>query len=302
MSEDNKKSLITTLKRYEFRFLELPIEVIEEDQNQPRKAFGLIKGGDHNRLLKSILHYGIEEPVKVCEIEEGRYIIMDGHRRFKCAKELKFEKVPCRIYPKMNDGEFEARRYEMQNNRRSWKPIEKANAIHRIKTEFSTASPKEIGDLIGVTQTSLFHFEELRNTRMDYLELMSEYNLKEHQRVGFMKLLPKLRKIRQYEVDDIVKIIFKKINDNLLYRVSDFTILSKIFAMASINEEEILYFLSEPKFSVTELSEMTQLSGLSTQIKNLIKELGVKKNLNIKLTEKEQTVFEDLFKMMETYG
>ena len=46
---------------------------------------------------------------------------------------------------------------------------------------------------------------------------------------------------------------------------------------------------------------MTQLSGLSTQIKNLIKELGVKKNLNIKLTEKEQTVFEDLFKMMETY-
>ncbi|MGA9211483.1 ParB/RepB/Spo0J family partition protein [Kaistella sp.] len=104
--------------------MELPPDDIEEDQNQPRKAFGLLKGGDHNRLLKSIQHYGIEELIKVCQIEEGRYIIMDGNRRFKCAKELKFEKIPCRVYPKMNEGEFEARRYEMQNNRRGWKLIE----------------------------------------------------------------------------------------------------------------------------------------------------------------------------------
>ncbi len=301
MGDNDKKSLLYTFKRYEFKFLELPPDVIEEDQNQPRKAFGLAKGGDHNRLLKSIQHYGIEEPIKVCIIEEGRYIIMDGHRRFKCAKELKFEKIPCRVYPKMNEGEFEARRYEMQNNRRGWKPIEKANAIHRIKTEFSKASPKEVADLIGVTQLTLFHFEELRNTRMDYLELMAEYNLKEYQRVGFLKVLPKLRKIKKFEVDDIVKILFKKISDNLLYRNADFTALFKVFATASLNEEEIFYFLTEPKMSVAELSELTLLSGLSTLIKNLIKELSVKRNLNIKLTEKEEVVFGDLYQLMENF-
>jgi len=209
--------------------------------------------------------------------------------------------VPCRIYPKMNNGEFEARRYEMQNNRRSWRPIEKANAIHKIKTEYSNASSKEIADLIGMGQKTLFHFTEMRDMRMEYLELMSEQNLKEYQRVAFMHLIPKLRKIKQYQVDDIIKILFDKINDGLLYRRNDFTTLAKVFSTASLNEDELLYFLTEPKVSVTELSESTQLSGISTQIKNLIKDLSVKQSLNIKLTEKEQIVFADLYKLMETF-
>jgi len=298
---DNNKNLINTFKHHQFKFLELPIEVIETDPDQPRKTFGHGAGRDHNHLLKSIQYYGIEEPIKVSEVEEGRYIIIDGHRRFSCAMELGFKRVPCRIYPKMKVGEFEARRYEMQNNRRSWRPIEKANSLHKIKTEYKDASQKEIADLLGITQASLFHFSELRDMRMEYLELMSEHNLKEFQRIAFMQLLRGLRKIKQYQVDDIVKIIFQKVNDNIMYRRSDFVDLAKVFSTASLNEEQILQFLTELKMSVPELCEITQLSGLSTQIKNLIKELGVKKNLNIKLTEKEQSVFEDLYKLMEAF-
>jgi len=301
MSKNDQKNLIDTFKSYPFKFLELPLDVIETDPNQPRKLFELRNGGDHTRLLKSIQYYGIEEPIKVSEIAPNRYVIMDGHRRFDCAVELKFTKIPCRIYPKMNDGEFEARRFEMQNNRRSWRPIEKANAIFRIKNEFQNASPKEIAEIIGTTQKSLFHYEELRNTRLDYLEAMSAHNLKEYQRVGFMRVLPKLRKIKQFQIGYIVKILFRKISDNLLYREKDFTALRKIFSMASLHEDEIEQFLTEPKMSVTELSELTLLSGISSQIKNLIQELSRKKNLNIKLTEKEQSLFADLYKLMETF-
>lgn len=201
----------------------------------------------------------------------------------------------------MNDGEFEARRYEMQNNRRGWRPIEKANAIHKIKSEYKNSSEKEIADLIGMGQKTLFHYTEMRDMRMEYLELMSEHNLKEYQRVAFMHLIPKLRKVKQYQVDDIVKILFDKINDNLLYRRSHFIALAKIFSTASLNEDEIVHFLKERQVSVDELSEMTQLSGISTQIRTLIKDLSVKKNLNVKLTEKEQIVFEDLYKLMSNF-
>ncbi len=301
MSDNDKKSLLETLRPYPFEFEELLLDVIETDPKQPRKVFELRGGGDHNRLLKSIQHYGIEDPIKVSKIEEGRYIIMDGHRRFSCARELKFEKVPCRVYPRMNDGEFEARRYEMQNNRRSWRPIEKANAIHKIKTEYKNVNEKEIADLIGITQTNLFHFTELRDTRYEYMSLMEKHKLKEYQQVGFTRLIPKLRKIKQYQVDDIVQILFQKVNDNLLYSVRDFTTLSKVFSTASLNEDEIFRFLSEPPISVIELSEMTQLSGISSQIRNLIKDLGRKKNLNINLTEKEQIIFEDLYRIMQTF-
>jgi ParB/RepB/Spo0J family partition protein len=288
-------------KSYPFKFEELSLDVIETDPNQPRKVFELRNGGDHSRLLKSIQHYGLLEPINVSKIDAERYVVMDGHRRFACVKELGYKSVLCRIYPKMNDGEFEARRYEMQNNRRDWRPIEKANAIHRIKTEYHQASPKEIADLISISQLKLLHFEELRNTRMDYLELMSSHNLKEYQRVGFLRLKSKLRRIKQFQIDDIVKILFQKINDNLLYRDKDFTVLRKIFSMASLHEEQIEQFLTNPKMSVAELCELTQLSGVSMQIKNLIQELSVKKNLNIKLTEKEQSFVADLYKLMGTF-
>ena len=135
---------------------------------------------------------------------------------------------------------------------------------------------------------------------MDYLELMSVHNLKEYQREGFQRVLRKLRKIKQFQVDDIVKILFKKISDNLLYRATDFTALRKIFSMAALHEEQIEQFLTEPKMSITELCELTQLSGVSSQIKNLIQELNIKKNSHIKLTEKEQSAFADLYKLMQT--
>jgi ParB/RepB/Spo0J family partition protein len=301
MSENNIKSLIDSFRPRPFKFMELPLEVIEGDPNQPRKAFGLGAGGDYNRLMKSILHYGIEDPIKVSEIEEGRFLIMDGHRRFSCAKELELETVPCRVYPKMSEGEFEARRFEMQNNRRSWKPMEKANAIHKIKAEYKDATKKEIANLLGMSPVHLSHFIGLRDMRVEYLELMSDYNMKEYQRIAFMQMLPKLRKIKQYEIDDIVKILFQKISDNVMFIASDFKALSKIFSNASLHEEEILNFLVEPLMPVNELSERSRLSGFSSQIKILVKELSKKKNLNIKLTEKEHKLLEDLHTLTGTF-
>jgi ParB-like chromosome segregation protein Spo0J len=59
--------------------MDLPMNQVERDPNQARKDFGT--EGEKNKLKKSIEKYGIEEPLKVSEISENRYIIMDGHRR-----------------------------------------------------------------------------------------------------------------------------------------------------------------------------------------------------------------------------
>ena len=71
MSQNEQKSLIDTFKSYPFKFKELSLDLIETDLNQPRKLFELRNGGDHSRLLKSVQHYGIEEPIKVCEVGTG---------------------------------------------------------------------------------------------------------------------------------------------------------------------------------------------------------------------------------------
>lgn len=279
------------------KFKELTLQEIEGDPSQPRKGLGL--RGEQNRLLKSIKFYGIEDPIKVCEVEKGRFKIMDGHRRFSCAKKLELEKVPCRIYPNMSEGEFEARRYEMQNNRKSWKPLEKANALHKIQSQLN-ASKKQMADLIGVSSTAIVHFAQLRDTRMEYLELMAEYGMKESHRIEFMRVLPKLRKIRDYEIDDIVKIMFEKIKNKVVQNSRDFRNLSKVFEQATLNEKEIHYFLEKHDITIPELYQKCAQSGFSLKIESVINALTYKTSGNIKFTEKETNHLNDLHKLLKT--
>lgn len=298
MTTKDKQKPVKVFKIYPPKFAELTLDVIEADANQPRKGLGL--RGDQNRLMKSIQYYGIEDPLKVCELEPGRFKIMDGHRRFSCAKQIGMEKVPCRVYPNMSMGEFEARRYEMQNNRRSWKPLEKANALHKIRTELS-ANKRELAELIGVSSATVTHFTKLRDTRMEYLELMAEYGMKESHRIEFMRVLPKLRKIRGFEIDDIVKVLFEKIKTGVIRNSRDFRTLSKIFIRATLNENEIYNFLTDIPMTVSELNQKTMQSGFSNQIESLIKDLSLKKNQGVKLTKKEQQHLEDLYKLVKTF-
>ena len=82
----------------------------------------------------------------------------------------------------------------------------------------------------------------------------------------------------------------------------DFMVLYRVFTVASLYEEEISNFLSVSAMTAGELRETTHMSGLSTQIKNLTKELSTKRSLDIKLTEKERIAFESLYKIMETFA
>lgn len=283
-------------KQYPAVFKELSIRDIESDPNQPRKGLGL--RGEQNRLYKSIKCYGIEDPLKVCEVEEGRFKIMDGHRRFSCAKKIGLKEVPCRVYPKMSEGEFEARRYEMQNNRKSWKPLEKANALHKIQTQLN-ASKKQMADLVGVSSTAIIHFSKLRDTRMEYLELMAEYGMKESHRIEFMRVIPRLRKIRDLEIDDIVKIMFEKIKDGVIYTSHNFRKLSKVFERATLNENEIYDFLTTPDMNIIELYNRAQQSGFSLHIESVIDQLTYKTSEGIEITKKEKNHLKNLAKLLK---
>ena len=50
---------------------ELPLEILEEDFNQPRKNFGMEGDQENNRLIRSLNTHGIEEPLKVLEYQKG---------------------------------------------------------------------------------------------------------------------------------------------------------------------------------------------------------------------------------------
>ena len=287
------------LKKYDFVFSELPVDQVAQDPDQPRKSFGTNGEGDENRLLRSIRDYGIEEPIKVTEVEKGRYIIIDGHRRYICSQKLGLATVPCRIYPKLESGELEARRYEMQNNRRPWKPLERSEALERIKNAMNFRTNHELADYLHLSKTAVTMSFALRRQNLNYISLMEKYELDDSYQFEFVTMYPKLRKIRNHEVSGILKILFEKIQHKVIYRAKDLRKIGKIFLRASTNEQEIFDFLSDPDMTIDELSQKTSQSGFLFNIEQLTEEIAEKLRDGIDFDHKEKVGLKQLIGVLQ---
>ncbi len=275
-------------------FAELPIAKIEKDKDQPRRNLG--EKYDEKRLRTSINDYGIEEPVKVSEVHPGRYVIMDGHRRFTCAKELGLKTVPCRIYPGMAEGEFEARRYQMQNNRKPWKPLERAQSINRIRTGMGFKTLKDLAEFLYASPSSIGYSLALRDVRVDYTDLMEKYQLNQSYRTEFVKLKDKLRKIRTFEVDQIVEIIFEKAKVGVIKNAKELRVLKHAFLRATGNASELYQFLKNPAMTTAELKQRTMHNGFSILIEQLIQRIAEKRKDGMAFSSQEK----DFLKQLQT--
>jgi ParB/RepB/Spo0J family partition protein len=284
------------LKKYSFAFKELPIKKVEQDPNQPRKNFGT--GGDQNHLLFSIKEYGIQQPLVVSEIENGRYIILDGHRRYICAEKLKLPTVPCRVYPNLPPGQFEILRYEIQNNRRPWKPLERAEALKSIKETMRFDTNKQLAAYIHISEASISNAIQLAKERSTFLEMMASHGLHEAYQVEFIHLKPKLRRIRNLEVVAIAEVLFRKVQERVIRSCKDFVKIGKIFARATANEAELYRFLTTPEMTVEELSQRTAWNQRSLLIEQLVRELAGSLQKDIALSSREKTSAKQLMELL----
>lgn len=256
-------------------YKDIPIEQLERDPYQPRRdttAQGDVC--DNTRLLNSVKEIGIEQALVVVQEDEQRYKIIDGHRRHKAAKELGLKVVPCKIHAKLSKGELEKRRFQIQNNRREWKPMERAEALHTIKRENGYKSNREVAESVGISAT-LVHFSlKLRDQTIGSIGLMEEYKLPDAYRVEFVRLKPKIRKIKNIEAEDIPAILFEKVKHGVIKNAKAFRKLHKIFLRAHLNENDIHEFLTNPDTTVDELDAKTVQSGPSLLVEKLLQELG----------------------------
>lgn len=282
----------TLRHKYGYIFKELPVDKIARDHNQPRHDFGT--EGDKNKFLISVKQLGIESPISVTEYEAGRYLIIDGHRRYICAQALGYTHVPCRIYPKMSDAELETRRYAIQNNRRPWRPLERSESLEGIKTKMGFSSNRQLADYLGINEAIVANSLQLRKQKMSHLDLMRDYKLVDSYQTEFVHLKPKLRKIRSYETDDIIVNIFERIKHKVIRNSKDLRKLGRVFLRATANEEELARFLADPDMTVQELEQRTLQSGFSLHIEHLINDITEKRNKGTAYSSQEQTFLDQL--------
>lgn len=276
---------------------DLPIEMVEYDENQPRKDLSAQTG--LTNLKRSIERYGIQQPITVTEYEPGRYKIIDGHRRFICANELGFSVVPCLVYPKLSPGEMEARRYEMQNIRRPWKPLERSDALHRMKKEFQFQSSKELARYIGISESSARDYLHLREQQLHLLTRMAERNLNDSYQLEIVRLKPHLRKHAGLEVDQIIDNILDRISAGTIKSSKEIRLIKSAFIRIDLYGELLATYLHNPEMRVKELEEQTLISGFSWDIQKVVAAVAKKRATAERLTEKEQQALEQLVQLAQ---
>ena len=105
----------------------------------PNHPFKVIENEDYFILRQSIQDHGITSPILVWETDDGRYIVLSGHRRTSASEDLsrtdeRFAIVPCIIYRGITLEEATIIMVDENARREKLLPSEKAWA-YRMKLE-----------------------------------------------------------------------------------------------------------------------------------------------------------------------
>lgn len=179
----------------------LPVNVIKPRAEQPRKHFD---EEAHYELVHSIKEQGIIQPIVVRSCDDGTYEIVVGERRWRAAQEVGLKKIPVLIkdFTKQNLVIVAL----MENiHRRDLNPIEKAQALESLVTEFSLTH-MQVAEKVGGSRTAVTNLLRL-------LELHSEVQLFLKQglmEMGHARALLSLNLDEQIEAAQII--IYKRLN------------------------------------------------------------------------------------------
>lgn len=119
--------------------LMVPLSKIVPDVDQPRKNFDAARMAE---LINSIKENGILSPLIVEKFPDGTYVLEDGERRYRAAKEIGLKEVPVYVTTQKNSTERLIMQFHLQEQKQGWTPIEKAIAVGRLAEEMGLTAPK----------------------------------------------------------------------------------------------------------------------------------------------------------------
>ena len=157
----NKNQEITKTEAY--------LTDILPNKNQPRKAFNSELLND---LAESIKINGILQPIAVREVDNNKYEIIAGERRWRAAQLAGLTKVPIILFEANNEKTFELA--IMENvQRQDLNPIEEALAIKELIEKYNFSQEKII-DITGKKRTRIVNILRVLDLPDEIQKLIAE--------------------------------------------------------------------------------------------------------------------------------
>ena len=155
------------------KLVEIPLDEIVRDEEQPRQEFDLEA---LQALADSIKQHGVLQPIVVVKAED-KYQIVAGERRWRAAKLADLEKIPAIVRTLDAQNRLELSIIE-NAQREDLNAIELATAYAKLKAQFNL-SDTDIAERVGKSTTGVRNTLRLLNLPEKAKKVMVENKLSE---------------------------------------------------------------------------------------------------------------------------
>jgi ParB family chromosome partitioning protein len=170
----------------------VPITKIFHSPLQPRKE---INEEELKGLVASIKQNGILQPVLLRKVEEDKYELVYGHRRFEAAKRANFKEIPA-VFRRLSDREVLEIAIIENVQREDLNPIEEANAYYNLNVDFNLTQ-EEIAERVGKARTTVANKMRLLSLPEEVKKALLENKITEGHARALLSLGEKGRILRE---------------------------------------------------------------------------------------------------------
>ena len=139
---------------------ELDVDSIVPNDRNPRLEF---PQNELDKLAESIDLEGILVPIVVYP-RDDKFVLIDGERRFRCARELGLKQIPAVITTERSERDVLQQMFNIHLIREPWRDIPTAMALERLAKEIEEQEGKDPSDtdLKELTGLSIERVRQLR--------------------------------------------------------------------------------------------------------------------------------------------
>jgi ParB family transcriptional regulator, chromosome partitioning protein len=155
-------------------FRDIPVRMIQPNPTQPRKRFD---EKSIDALARSMADAGVIQPLIVRPLDDGRYELIVGERRWRAAQHAGLETVPALI---RNEDELQRLQIALIENisREDLNPVEQARACAALVDELGV-SKEELGRRLGRSRVAISNLIRLLDLPDEALALLEDGSLSE---------------------------------------------------------------------------------------------------------------------------
>ena len=154
---DTNNSDLSVEKKKKIDSFQLSLNKIYVNPNQPRTNFD---SKEIDNLVVSIKELGIIQPITVRKINDDKYEIISGERRYRASKLANLDSIPCYIIAVENDTDLLKMSLVENVQRVDLDPIEIALTYERLINEYNL-DIDSISRLVGKDRSTISNYVRL---------------------------------------------------------------------------------------------------------------------------------------------